>query len=196
MYLAFLQLGQALKHPVAASAKPCRAELPTGSSRTDQAERGTQSSAGSRASAQRGWRNLFSDHKHLQDAQTISLPHWNEQIIFGGFSCPPAPQNSNSSRVWGCWGWGGLRETPAPPSAPLNHLSLGWAEGNWLRGTKKARWLYSQVKMSLRLRESPFPGEYTWSALKFALGYKEGNKFFACLQNWHFITLFSICLYQ
>lgn len=100
----FLQLGQALKHPVAASAKPCRAELPRGSSRTDQAERGTQSSAGSRASAQRGWRNLFSDHKHLQDAQTISLPHWNEQIIFGGFSCPPAPQNSNSSRVWGCWG--------------------------------------------------------------------------------------------
>lgn len=35
-YLIFFQLGQALKHPVAASAKLCRAELSKGSTKTNQ----------------------------------------------------------------------------------------------------------------------------------------------------------------
>lgn len=162
LYLVFFQLGQTLGHPVAASAKLCRAEPSRGSSKAEPVWKVHTINVGNKA-GQRGCRNLFSDHKHLQDAQTIPFLHWNEEIIFGGFSCPPAPPKSNSIRG-GCWGWGGSGRL-LHLSVPLSHLSLRRVRGNWLRGSKEKSWIYSQAKMSLRAPAQGSTPEHPWNLL-------------------------------
>lgn len=98
--------------------------------------------------------------------------------------------------LWGVLGMRGLSETPAPLSVPLEPPQFGISKRKLAQSKGEQSWIYSQVNMSQRLTESPFPGENARSSLKFAFAYKEGNKFFACLQHWHFITIFSICLSQ